>query len=813
MLTEHDTQLVSSETEQMNPLTIGKIIVIFLISVMTVFSYLVMYFVCIAGDLLCNPDSGYQRNQDILIEDHDVDVFCCPDAGVLSFGVHQTTPAITQHNKLYEGASISVGESVYSILSFAQSENLSGAALEKLLKLIDVHLPKPNNHVQTTHLFYGQIENADFKYNLVYYCSVCWGLRASKTDLCTECILPTRKVEYFVSLPLAPQISKLYSKPGFLDKIKYKHNRSKKCKDNFEDIYDGDVYKYHSAVLSNHHNISLMWYTDGVQMYECSTYSLWPFFFVVNELPPSERFKKENLIMAGFWGSSEKPHPNVFLKNTTADLLELKTGIEVNPHGMESKIKVQVILLCGTCDAPAKAAFLHMKTHAGYFSCPKCLTEGQYNDAMTFPHEDNLHLRTCENYIQHLGQAKTIKEPYGIKGETILSEMLAHPNLFECTAIDSMHCIYSGITKQLLNLWFNPVYSEKPFSLYEHLETVNAILAALRLPHFVQRSPLPVNKLAYFKASLFRNIFFYVLVPLLQDFMTPEYFENLADLVNGTSLLNSDSVSNDDIDVADKLLKRFSCNFQNLYGARHMSSNVHLLRHLAANVRALGPLWVTSCFPFEDLNGKLVNLAHGTRHAGLQIAKNLSTFSLLDKKIDELPEGRVKLLCQQLTQKSNRIFITESVNGVHVVGYLDVKPKVYNDSISCQISQIYVSPCKFSTFSRLYKDKTLYVSSSYERGSKVSSIVNYEENRICKFGQLLCFVKVESPFGPPELLTYLRPAQVVRFSEHGTKHMFSIAGFSEPELVSVLDLKSVCFMINVHDKHTISVPLNRHEME
>ncbi|KAK3920919.1 Capsid protein, partial [Frankliniella fusca] len=152
-----------------------------------------------------------------------------------------------------------------------------------------------------------------------------------------------------------------------------------------------------------------------------------------------------------------------------------------------------------------------------------------------------------------------------------------------------------------------------------------------------------------------------VMLPVLKCIMPDNNFLNMVDLVDGVSILNSDSISHKDIAYAGLVLTRFCKAFQDLYGKRHMSSNFHLLRHLHENVRDLGPLFFTSCFTFEDLNGKLANLAHGTRHAGLKIAKHLNSFSELDLKVSELPDGLPKKFCETLSRKS-RLFVTEKLS-------------------------------------------------------------------------------------------------------------------------------------------------------
>lgn len=50
-----------------------------------------------------------------------------------------------------------------------------------------------------------------------------------------------------------------------------------------------------------------------------------------------------------------------------------------------------------------------------------------------------------------------------------------------------------------------------------------------------------------------------------------------------------------------------------------MTMKVHELRHIALFVKAFGPLWVFSCFPYENANGHLKGLVHGTRYIASQV--------------------------------------------------------------------------------------------------------------------------------------------------------------------------------------------------
>ena len=95
---------------------------------------------------------------------------------------------------------------------------------------------------------------------------------------------------------------------------------------------------------------------------------------------------------------------------------------------------------------------------------------------------------------------------------------------------------------------------------------------------------------------------------------------------------------------ADKLLDSFVQSFSILYSERFCTLNVHQLIHLVDDVRDLGPLYTHSCFTFEDKNGFLLKLFHGTQFIDHQI---LSAVSLTQK----LPKLRER--CVPVDLRSN----------------------------------------------------------------------------------------------------------------------------------------------------------------
>lgn len=198
-----------------------------------------------------------------------------------------------------------------------------------------------------------------------YFCTICYKIRKGPTDLCDSCTDPSKRVHYFIIFPLESQLKKMFERPDFVENIKYRQNRTKKNNENIEDICDGEVFKEaEKSFVETCFHITLMWNTDGMQVFTSNNFSLWPLYLVITELSPKKRFLSENLLIGGVWGSVVKPHPNVFLLPIYKELKALGKGIDVIING--NSIKVVVKIICGTCDSPAKACFLNMKTHSGF---------------------------------------------------------------------------------------------------------------------------------------------------------------------------------------------------------------------------------------------------------------------------------------------------------------------------------------------------------------------------------------------------------------------------------------------------------------
>uniref|UniRef100_A0A7M5VGZ4 Uncharacterized protein n=1 Tax=Clytia hemisphaerica TaxID=252671 RepID=A0A7M5VGZ4_9CNID len=84
-----------------------------------------------------------------------------------------------------------------------------------------------------------------------------------------------------------------------------------------KDVYDGKFYKdlIKDGYFENDGiNLTCQLNTDGVSLFRSSTFSVWPVYLRINELPPLLRKSKEFKILPGLWFGKKKPYMRTFLR-------------------------------------------------------------------------------------------------------------------------------------------------------------------------------------------------------------------------------------------------------------------------------------------------------------------------------------------------------------------------------------------------------------------------------------------------------------------------------------------------------------------
>ena len=131
-------------------------------------------------------------------------------------------------------------------------------------------------------------------------------------------------------------------------------------------------------------------------------------------------------------------------------------------------------------------------------------------------------------------------------------------------------------------------------------------------------------------------------------------------------LLSQDSITEEDINEAERCLVDFVTRFQHRYGPENMLFNVHMLLHLPRAVRKWGGLQIHSTFPFESLNGKFKKYIKSAKGAINQIVERylLSSVVNLLSLHPELDDEVLEELDFILT--GNRIANPERVGNVYL---------------------------------------------------------------------------------------------------------------------------------------------------
>ncbi|XP_058851640.1 uncharacterized protein LOC131699232 [Acipenser ruthenus] len=190
---------------------------------------------------------------------------------------------------LFSGSELTVAQSAVLILSYALRYSLPASALEDLLRLISLHLPNNNLIPQSLFMFKKMFKNPSDALNIHFYCKTCKAYVPSESAQCCECNEEwnregsMREGHFFVSLSLKEQIANILEKEECVKSDGGERNAAK------GDTYNGAYYK--SIPQFTESDISLLWNCDGVPAFKSSAYSLWPIRCVINELPPTIRFK------------------------------------------------------------------------------------------------------------------------------------------------------------------------------------------------------------------------------------------------------------------------------------------------------------------------------------------------------------------------------------------------------------------------------------------------------------------------------------------------------------------------------------------
>ena len=479
-----------------------------------------------------------------------------------------------------------------------------------IIKLINVALGK--RIVPESEYLFKKVCNKEFYFEKHYYCSkvncmdYCGNL--SRKDVkkwkCLKC--ENSEPEYFIYKPMANSIREIVKRNFEIIEEFRRKMRSSDCKI-ISDINTGEWYKSHSNV-NNGDFLSININTDGVSPYNSSkNKSLWPILATLNDLPMKQRFRKENILVPGYWLSSAVgPKFDVFFKPFLKELDFLYN------EGITIRHKNYKILVAACClDSVARCKILEMKQYNGKYGCTYCYHPATGRNYQFMP---DVEKRTFDKYKENYEELREksenlqnkISDVKGVKGYSILTAIPGFDPMLQ-VPVDAMHCLFLGVTKNFLNLWFNSSNSTKPYYIKPNdRKSIDKKIKSIKIYSECTRRITSLENYANWKASEYFNWLFYYAKYCLSDFVIqPAYYQNFSQFVDCVEILYRNSISEENLNMVQTKLNDFVEQFENLYGVHNMLYNIHLITHLTNTVRLFGPLITTSLFVFENFNGVL----------------------------------------------------------------------------------------------------------------------------------------------------------------------------------------------------------------
>ena len=231
-----------------------------------------------------------------------------------------------------------------------------------------------------------------------------------------------------------------------------------------------------------------------------------------------------------------------------------------------------------------------------------------------------------------------------------------------------MHTVLEGVVKGLFHKWFSQENHSKDFSMRKHMNIIDKTLLTIKPPKFIPTTPRSIYSWKTWRAHEYLSFLMYYSIPIFHDIMNVCHFEHFIKLVLFMEIILSREKIFSDLDHAQKLIEVFVKDYSSIYSINSMLSGVHELLHLVECTRHFGPLNNINCFPFEELNRKVIGTIHGRDLMGEEFIKLFSLMQGLTSTVNgfDSKSKLVKFIKEEMYFKtSNRKRVGKSRNCIN----------------------------------------------------------------------------------------------------------------------------------------------------
>ena len=435
------------------------------------------------------------------------------------------------------------------------------------------------------------------------------------------------------------QVEGLLKRPGVPEMCE--QWRERQVDDNIvADVYDGKIWKdflqYKGKdFLNAPRNLAFAINVDWFQPFKRrNDRSVGVIYLVLLNLPREERFKWENIIVAGIVPEMKKEPKslNTFLEPIVDELKALWKGVKLTTSQSGIPLTYRGALLLASADLPAVRKLCGFKGHSAHRGCSKCFKyfPGSFKEKTDYsgfdrdmwpPRHNSSHRMHAEMVRKASTRSKheALATKYGVYYSCLLQ--LEYFDAVRFTAIDPMHNLFLGTAKHQFKLWVkNNFLMKKDLKiLEERIHSFDVGTGIGRLPHRI------ASNYGGYTTSQWKNWTLIYSMFCLKGLLPESHLRCWQTFVLACQYLCSPVMSKTDILKADLLFVKFGERFEQLYGRKAITPNIHLHCHLKECVMDCGPVHAFWCFSFERFNGILGALQVNGRSVEVQLMRKLLT--------------------------------------------------------------------------------------------------------------------------------------------------------------------------------------------
>ena len=201
------------------------------------------------------------------------------------------------------------------------------------------------------------------------------------------------------------------------------------------------------------------------------------------------------------------------------------------------------------------------------------------------------------------------------------------------------------------------------------LKKITFNLNKIKVPSEFSRTQRSFDEIKFFKANEYRNFIYYTGFFGLNDVLHEDYFKHFVTYILFVRILTQETLSDNDLSNATKLITYFYSKFSILYGEENLNYKLHGHIHLVEQCRRHGSLNKITGFPFEGRIKTSRANAHGTRGYLSQMHKHSQLKQIIDSNLDEIlantEDFRVKSFMVSLLDKDKRKCVPKAIDKIN----------------------------------------------------------------------------------------------------------------------------------------------------